>query len=255
MFDFPETVADVSAVPDQFRPYYNDKGVLRKEDPLVTGSVAAIMGLDKALKSARSDTDTIKKQLKSFEALSEFGKSPEDIVTGINERIKQAAEGSKLDIEKIKGSIQAANQQELDKRDGRIKVLTDYLYKTLVTETAVKAIAEAKGDTTLALPFVAKFVKVVENEGHGPAVVVVDETGNARYSRVNGGVPMTVQELVLEMKSDKLYARLFDSDSPNGSGSRNNGDTRPLGSNHGNKELSPRQRIRAGIEKQRQGRG
>jgi hypothetical protein len=207
MFEFPDTVADTTTVPEQFRLFYDDKGSLRKDDPIVSGSVSAIVGLDKALKAARGDADTGKKQLKAFEALAEFGKTPEEILLGVQERIKQTTEGGKENVEKIKASIAAANQQELEKKDGRIGKLTEYLYKTLVTETAVKAIAEAKGDTTLALPFVARYVKVVENEGQSPAVVVVDESGTARYSRVNGGVPMTVQELVSEMKADKLYAQ------------------------------------------------
>ncbi|MCV5209767.1 hypothetical protein OFC00_33315, partial [Escherichia coli] len=64
-------------------------------------------------------------------------------------------------------------------------------------------------------PVIRRHIKVVEEEGRFVRRIVDDE-GDVK---VNGkGEPMTISELVTEMRNNDLYARAFDGEGRGGSG-------------------------------------
>jgi hypothetical protein len=76
--------------------------------------------------------------------------------------------------------------------------------------------------------------------------IVVDEQGDRRYSSLTGQ-PLTIKELVASMKSNERYARLFDSEQQKGGGGVPPGKKAAATQSQG--ELSPSQKIQAGLSK------
>lgn len=219
-FDFGP-VENLEIVPEAFRPLYGkDKAADGKH--AVVGDLqpiaSAILGLNKSLKAAREDAK--KKPTVDLTPLAEFGDAPDKILASFQAKIKEVetrlAEGGKVNIEKIRNEFAQAHQTELNKRDTRNTALQNQLYGLMVDQSATLAIAEAKGAPELVLPFIRSQVKVQEEDGKFN-VYVVDGSGDRRYSAATGQ-PMSIKELVAEMRSDKRYGRLFDADAPNGGG-------------------------------------
>lgn len=219
-FDFG-AVDSLDVVPEAFRPLYSKEKATDGKHAIVGDLqpiASAILGLNKSLRAAREDAK--KKPLVDLTPLAEFGDSPEKIRDAFQAKIKETetrlSEGGKVNIEKIRNEFSQAHQVELNKRDARNKALQDQLYGLMVDQAATVALASLKGDPELALPFVRNQVKVQEEDGKFN-VFVVDQSGDRRYSAATGQ-PMSIKELVAEMRADKRYGRLFDADAPNGGG-------------------------------------
>lgn len=252
--DFTKPVDDLEIVPAQFRPLYKPKdggGFEIKPDDTTKGAVEAIVGLNTALKAARLEAKAAKGKVVDLSPLAEFGASPTEIAEAIRAKLKEQEEAlakggaAKLNLDKVKAELAEGHAKELGKREKRIEALTQQLYTHLVEATATSAIAEAKGVPALLMPFVKERVKVVEADGK-LGVFVVDQTGDQRYSGTTGQ-PMTIKELVAEMKADKAFGRLFESESPAGGGTPSAQKT-VKGIVTG-KDLSPIDKIKAGLAK------
>jgi hypothetical protein len=217
-FDFGP-VETLDKVPEQFRPLYSE-GTDKKFAiaPAFKGVGEALVGLNGALKKERAN----KPKVVDLSVLSDFGDSPEKIYETISTKIKtleeQVAAGSKINPEKLKQEFVTAHQGELTKRDNRNTALQNQLYSLLVDNSATTAILEAKGSAELLIPQIRSQVKVLEDDGKF-AVFVVDSAGDKRFSGVTGQ-PVSIKELVAEMKGDKRFARAFDSEAPSGGGMR-----------------------------------
>jgi len=178
-------------------------------------------GLKSALQKERSAREAKDKQVRAWERL---GKSPEDIENLIAEQDKIAEERAKAEEEKaakagewdkLKAQMNDKHQVELKAKDDSISSMRKALEKHLVDAAATSAIAAEKGVSDLLLPHVQKHVKVVEEDGEF-VVKVVDAKGDPR---VNGkGDPLTISDLVKEMKESEVYGRAFDASGQSGSG-------------------------------------
>jgi hypothetical protein len=117
----------------------------------------------------------------------------------------------------------------------------------LVDNEATAALVREKGSAELLLPIVRQAVKVAEQDGKF-GVYVVDGTGDRRYSGVTGE-PMSIAELVVEMKADKRFARAFDAEAPAGGGmAPGSGKTSPK-INNTDRPKSSVDKIRSGLDK------
>jgi len=220
-FAFAPEVTDINAVPEDFRGFYaqaGDKHTLR-DDPIVKASVKTILGLNGSLKAARTEAKNYKTKVVDLSGLAEYGATPEEILASVTSKLEEAKLGGDKkgakELENIKKALQEAHGKELTARDTRIKGLTTQLYAHLVDTTATTAIAELKGVPKLLLPFVRNQVKVDEKDGN-LNVQVVDAEGNIRFGAT--GAPMTIKELVSEMKGQQEFGRLFESETPPGGG-------------------------------------
>lgn len=110
----------------------------------------------------------------------------------------------------------AKTQQEIDARDGKIKALSGALERRLIDAEATTALAAAKGSPKVLLPHIKNHVRVVEEDGEF-VVQVVDAKGNQRIGDAKGS-PMTIAQLVEEMKADPEFARNFEGTGSSGGG-------------------------------------
>jgi hypothetical protein len=220
-FDF-QPVDNLDVVPQQFRQLYADKagadGKFVVAEPF-KGVAEAVVGLGRALKSERTAAKNRPAPV-DLSPLASYGDSVETIAQGMAGKIKdledQLAKGGKVNIDKIKADMAEAHKGEITKLTTRNTALQGQLYEHLVNSVAVGALAKERGSADLLLPIVRQSVKVAEEDGK-ISVYVVDASGDRRYSGVTGQ-PMSIGELVAEMKLDKRYARGFDSEAPSGGG-------------------------------------
>ncbi len=224
-FDFSKPVTSLDAVPEQFRAMFTEKdgGFALKDTPEVKGATEAIVGLNKALRASRAESDAHKGAKVDLSALSEYGSSVDEItagvaakVSGLEESVKGGKE-AKVNIEKIKADLAAGHARQMEAKEKRIKALTSQLHSHLVDSEISKALSTKAVDVDLASPHVRKRVTVAEEDGE-IKVFVVDDAGDRRYSGVTGSL-MSITELVKEMSDAPKFAPLFKSESRRGAGS------------------------------------
>jgi len=245
-------VESLDAVPESFRPLYGAEAKEGKFLPLEShkGVIDAIVGLNKSLRGAREDAK--KRPNVDLSLLAEFGDSPEKIKETFTGKLKelndQIAAGGKVNVAKIKEDFAKEHGVEINKLNARNTALQGQLYKLLVENAAKDVLMSAKGSPDLLLPHIKANVKVVE-EGDEFKVFVVDAAGDRRYSTVTGQ-PMSLVELVEEMKRDARFGRAFDSEAPVGSGmDPRGGSGKPQKSEAGPRSAT--QRIADGLKKGR----
>jgi hypothetical protein len=220
-------------VPEAFRSEYTEKDgkfVLSVENYVDEGA-KKIIDAERAAR-AKAEKD-LKDSRKTWEKL---GKSPEEIEKLVAE--SKAAEQKRLEeageFEKVKTQIiesaekeKKALRDQLANKDLEVGGLKTSLQKRLVDVEATAAIAGAKGEPALLLPAIRSRTKVEEIDGEF-VVKVLDQKGDPM---VDGkGNPLTVGDLVSELKQDKVYGRAFDASGNSGSGMRPNGGSGSSGS-------------------------
>jgi hypothetical protein len=227
-FDF-SPVDSVDKVPAQFKPLYSQQAGQDGKftvDPNFAPIAEAINGFNKSNKTLREQLKTVKPT--DLSPLAEYGDSPESIAAAVQAKIAEASGTKGVEVAKqvdaAKAAIVEANRKELEKRDTRNQALQTQLYGLIVDNAATAAVAELKGVPELLLPFIKQQVKVVEQDGAFHAHVI-DGKGEVRYGVT--GSPMTIKELVVEMKAQEKYGRLFESETPPGGGFRPGGGTQP----------------------------
>jgi hypothetical protein len=207
------TVDSLDAVEEPFRALYAEKdgkfhlGVEGIED---TG------GLKTALQKERADRAAFEKQVKSWQGL---GKTPEEIRELLEAQAK--AEEDKAtkagEWDKLRAQMNEKHAAELKSKDEATGKMRTSLERYLVDAAATQAIAAEKGVPALLLPHVQRHVKVIEQDGDYVAQVV-DAKGDPR---VNGkGEPLTIADLVSEMKQSEIYGRAFEASGNTGGGTR-----------------------------------
>lgn len=250
-FSFAENTAvkEIEKVPEQFRPLYVRDDVagvfkLKADDPVVKGSIEAVVKLDRALKAERAVTKDLKTKVVDLSPLSDYGADPEAIAKTIQAKIEEL-QGKKVDVEKIKTDISKGFQSEITKRDGRLKSLQDQLENVLVTNAIRQSLGDKAVNPDLVIPFAKERVRVVDENGK-LVVRVVDATGDVRHTA--SGL-MGIDELITEMRGNPQYAVLFKSQAPSGSGA-------PSGASAGrprqpDDKLTPLQKINRGLANRR----
>jgi len=261
-FDFSPTVESIESVPQDFRGLYAEqdgKHVLRTDDDAVKAAVSAITGLNRSLKAARGEVKTLKTNKVDLSPLSEYGDSPDTILERFNETLADATKGNKTkeefarQIEKVKGDLGSEYASKIEAANQRAEALQGQLHSILVTGEAKSALADAGAiDAELALPFLERQVKVAEEDGKFQ-VLVVDSAGDPRYSGVTGA-PMSLKELVAEMKGQDKFGPLFKSGAGQGGGTPADGARRAPQRQVAEGDMTPKQKIAAGIEARKRNR-
>ncbi len=233
MWDFKnnQTVDNIESVPSDFRGLYREgddgKFKLGSEDAGISSAVGAIVRLSNSLNASRAEAKGYKEQRVDLSALSDYGATVEEIVEGVNTRITEVSKGKgaksadeiKVQVEKIKEDLAKGHKVDVEARDIRIAALTGQLHKLLVVDRASTALRDAGAiDPALVLPHLAGQIKVTEEEGDFK-VHVVDEAKDIRYSGTTGA-PLSIPELVAEMKGTDKYKPLFQSEAPSGGGTK-----------------------------------
>lgn len=202
------TLDSLDAVDEPLRGLYEEadgKFKLRVE------GVEDTSGLRSALEKERKAARELAKKVQRWEAL---GKSDEEIA----ELLRKAEDAETSEAErkgewdKLRAQMNEKHEAALKAKDETVGAMRARLNAELVDAKAVAAIAAAKGVPELLLPHVQRHVRVDDEFN----VQVVDAKGDPR---VNGkGEPLTIAELVAEMRGSEVFGRAFEGSGHSGSG-------------------------------------
>jgi hypothetical protein len=250
-------VDDVSGVPENLRGLYQEADGKYTVPENLRGVADAITGLFQANGNIRKENkDLLRRSQIDLSGLEGFGEDFPTVKQGVLARLAEleeaAAKGAegKLNVDKVRQEMKAA----LDKAVADERKVSDALrgtvHKYLVNSTATQALADEGGLVELAMPFVERQVKVIEQDGEFRAVVV-DADGDPRISG-GTGQPMTIRELVLEMRRQEKYAPLFRSEAKGGSGAKPGQAAQAAKGGAGQqKEMTAMDRIKKGLADRR----
>lgn len=253
-FNENQTVAadKIESVPDDFRGLYEEQEdgtfSLGSDHKGVQSAIKAVRGLQEALVASRAEAKNAKGKPTDLSTLSAYGGNVEEIAAGVEEALKVAGKGKNEDverrIEKARDEMKVAHKAELDVMVGQRDGYRGQLKGVLVDNEAVKALNDAGSiDADLVLPMLKQHVGVIEEDGKF-LVRIVDAAGDPRYSGTTG-LPMSIKDLVLEMKATEKYEPLFKSTTKPGGGTP----PAPGRQRQGSKDLSPTEKISAGLGK------
>ena len=178
-----------------------------------------ISGLKSALGKERSTREQLERDVVRFKDID-----PDKAREALEKWAEFQAIDPAKEADKIANTkFEAARDQLVKSHEAALKPVTDRNAKLEAAvdgltrkQTATLAIAEAKGAVELLLPHVLKHTKVKETDDGEFETEVVDAAGALRFNAK--GEPMTVRELVAEMRGSEAFARAFDGDGQSGSG-------------------------------------
>jgi len=164
--------------------------------------------------------ELMKEAKKAKEALKGYeGVDPEE-----HRRLKTAAEEAERKKAAAEGDFKALEAQLVKKlADAEAKSgaeqarLRGSLDKYLIDAEAVRELAAHSDSPALLLPHIRGQMRVVEQDGAFVARIV-DSAGNVRIGKGQGSAPMTLGELIEDMKQDKTYAPAFRGTGSSGGG-------------------------------------
>lgn len=233
-------VDDVSGVPEAVRSFYtkiegDDAGDLAGKFRL-TVEGAHGYGLDnvETLKSALSAEREAKRsadaKLKDFDGLD--AKAARDAIAKIAKigNLDPKVEADRIageKVEAIKAQLLEAHTADIKKLTDREGTLTGELKRILIDNAALTALTAAKGNPALLTRVVTDRLRLTEKDGKF-GVEVVDGNGNPRIKDAKGA-PMSVEDLVAELRADKTYAVAFESNVKGGGGSNPNANQQQTG--------------------------
>lgn len=205
------TVDSLEAIDETLHDFYEQDGDKFK---LKVEGIEPVDGLKSALEKERKAARELEKKVKRWESL---GKSDEEIA----DLLKKAEDAELSEAErkgewdKLRAQMNEKHQAELKSRDDKLKAMQSTLERHLIDATATAAIAAEKGVPDLLLPHVQRHVRVVDEDGEF-VVRVVDAKGDPRVDAK--GEPLTIADLVKEMKASEIFGRAFEASGNTGSG-------------------------------------
>lgn len=205
------TVDSLEAIDETLRDFYEQDGDKFK---LKVEGIEPVDGLKSALQKERADRAAAEKQAKAWSAV---GKTPDEIkeLLAAQEKADEDKATRAGEWDKLKAQMNEKHQTELKSREDKIAAMQSTLERHLIDATATAAIAAEKGVPDLLLPHVQRHVRVVDEDGEF-AVKVVDARGDPRVDAK--GEPLTIADLVKEMKASEIFGRAFEASGNTGSG-------------------------------------
>lgn len=199
-------------VAEQLREHYEK----RDDGKFWLIGVEDVGGLKSALEKEKEERRLAKQALEKLKNVD-----PEEytrLKADFEDRERKAAE-RKGEYDKLLVQVNEKHATALAERDNQNKALRTALESSLIDSEATRAIAGAKGVPELLLPHVRQSVKVVEEDGKFVAKVV-DRAGTPRIGDAKGA-PMTIDQLVGEMRESEVFGRAFEGTGASGSGASN----------------------------------
>lgn len=169
-----------------------------------------------ALQTERTTAQSLKKRLKEL-GIEERDDTEVAELLELGEKAKQGKGRTSDEVEQVKTALTKTHQKELDKLGTTITELTTTLERVLRDDAAKSAITAHEGDEVLLLPHVQSQTVVVRDED-GAYVARVKGTKAGEFRLNDTGDPMSVAELVAEMRADPKYNKAFTGSGGSGSG-------------------------------------
>lgn len=217
-------VEAIDVVPEAVRSFYKEadgKFVLDVE-PVDGFALEDVSGLKNTLGKEMTLRKKLEKDVVRFKDIDPD--KAREALTKLEElsSLDPAKEADKIAntrFEAAKTQLLDKHKGEIEARDGKIGSLEKTIQSLLIDAAATAALADAKGSVELLLPHVQRSTRV-RDAGDGKYVVeVIDKDGNARIGNAKGD-PMTIGDLVQEMRKSEAFGRAFEGDGHNGSGTR-----------------------------------
>lgn len=208
------TVTTLDEVDEAHRPLYVESNGKFKLDVDADPGGA----LKTALQRERESNGTYKTRLKKL-GIEEREDDEVSELLQLGEKAKQGLARSEDQIEQVKQQLTKTHQKELEKKVQQINELTTSLERVLRDDAAKTALVTNKGDVDLLLPHVQSKTAIVrDDDGNYVARVKGEKDGEFRLN--DAGDPMSVDELVAEMRADKKFERAFEGSGGSGGGAR-----------------------------------
>lgn len=205
-------VDSLEAIPEALKTEYTPKD---GKFHLNVEGVEDTAGLKTALQKERKTASDLQKLTNAWKSL---GKTPEEIqeLLEAQQQREQTEAERKGEWDKLKAQMNAGHADALKAKDETIGQMRKRLEAELIDAKAVAAIAAAKGVPELLLPHVQRHVKVDDEFN----VMVVDAKGDPRVNAK--GEPLSIGDLVSEMRSNEIYGRAFEGSGNSGGGKQQN---------------------------------
>jgi hypothetical protein len=239
-FDFPLKVDRIDDVPEAFRGMYMTEegkdGASMNE--VLAKRISDLGGLTTSLQAERKAKTQLEKAVRRWETLGatpdevaakiksweEFGETPDAIRHTISEKDRLIHEKGDIgkQIEQMRGAhsnelnkVKDSHKKELETAQGEARKFRKAMEQEKIDSALLTEITRQRGIAKLILPIAQHHIRVVEDNGKFEPRVI-DRDGDVR---VNGkGEPMSVADLISEMKNDAEIAYAFDAEGRAGSG-------------------------------------
>lgn len=205
------TLDSLDDIDEAIKPLYvEDNGKFK----LAVEGIEDTASLKGALAKERKRADENEKQVKRWQRLGKSDEEIEALISAQEEHAQSEAE-RKGEWEKLRAQMNEKHAADIKALNDKLAAKDKAIERYLIDSQATAAIAGAKGVPDLLLPHVQRHVRVVEENGEFQ-VRVVDAKGDPR---VNGkGDPLSIPELVAEMKSTEIFGRAFEGSGQSGGG-------------------------------------
>lgn len=225
------TEAEVGELPEDLRSGVTE---VKGQDGKVTGfalerkigdrlSFEDLGGLKSALEKERTNVRNLTTQLKPFEGIDP--KKAKEAVAKVAEMANW--DPDKEVAEKIKSreeQLVSKHNDVVKEKEGTITRLNGQLENLLVVSAATEAITTEKGNIKLLMPHVRQHVRMRATDSGQLIAEVIDKDGNPRVGDAQGN-PMTIPQLIQEMKKSDDFAAAFEGTGNSGGGSGGSGTT------------------------------
>lgn len=215
------TVESIDELPEAMRGLYAEKDgkFILDVEPVNGFALEDVGGLKTTLSKEMTKRKNLEKEFSKFKDIDP--ERAREALAKLEElsNIDPSKEADKIVSEKLetaKRQLLDKHSKDLAEREGKISNLNKTIENLLVDQSATSAIAEAKGSVELLLPHVQRHTRVREVDGRY-VVEVIDKDGNARIGNSKGD-PMTIKDLVAEMRQSETFGRAFDGSGMSGSG-------------------------------------
>lgn len=215
-------VETIDVVPEAIRGFYqeHDGKFILQVEPVDGYALEDVAGLKSTLGKELTLRKKLEKDVLKFKDIDP--EKARDALAKLEElsSIDPAKEADKIantKFEAAKAQLLERHNGELQSRDGKIGKLTKTVESLLIDQAATAALADAKGSVDLLLPHVQRHTRVRENDDGTYVVEVIDKSGNSRIGNGKGD-PMTIKELVQEMRHSESFGRAFEGSGQSGGG-------------------------------------
>jgi hypothetical protein len=216
----PIIIKSLDEIAEPLREHYVEKDGKFMLDATPSNGLAIedVTGLKNSLAAARGERDKLNEQIRGFKDIDPT--KARDALKKVEEMQnwdpdKQVEEKIKAKLEQMK----SLHQQELEKVSGESKALTGQLEKLMVDAAASEALQKEGGNIKILMPHIRSQVRMRRTEDGQMIAEVVDESGNPRVGDAQGN-PMTIPQLVDELRQSDDYAPAFSGSGSSGSGSK-----------------------------------
>lgn len=217
-------VEKIDELPEPVRAFYAEKdGKFVLDVESVDGfALEDVGGLKSTLGKEMTRRKALEKDFAKFKDIDP-DKAREALVKleelGNIDPLKEADKIIDQRLKAATGQLVEKHTKELQAERAEKQSLEAAFSEVLIDQAATAAIAEAKGSVELLLPHVQRHTRVRKLEDGRRVVEVVDKDGTVRIADSKGN-PMTITDLVAEMRKSEAFGRAFEGTGNSGSGMR-----------------------------------